>query len=40
MSKERREHSTSFKAKMDIKNGETVAQRAACHHVYPGQTQS
>jgi hypothetical protein len=25
---------------MDIKNGETVAQRAACHHVYPGQTQS
>ena len=40
MSKELREHSTSFKAKMDIKSGETVAQQAARHDVYPGQTQS
>jgi len=40
MSKERSEHNTSFKAKMDIKSGETVAQRASPHDVYAGQTQS
>ena len=43
MSKERRKHSPSFKAKVAleaVKGEETVAQLAARHEVHPGQIQA
>jgi len=43
MSKERRKHSPSFKAKVAleaVKGEETVAQLAARYEVHPGQIQS
>ncbi len=43
MSKERRKHSASFKAKVAleaIKGEETVAQLAAQYEVHPGQIQA
>ena len=43
MSKERRKHSPSFKAKVAleaVKGEDTVAQLAARHEVHPGQIQA
>ena len=43
MSKERRKHSTSFKAKVTleaVKREETVGQLAARYEVHPGQIQA
>ena len=43
MSKERRKHSPTFKAKVALealKGEETVAQRAARYEVHPGQIQA
>jgi len=43
MSKERRKHSPSFKAKVAleaVKGEQTVAQRAARYEVHPGQIQA
>jgi len=43
MSKERRKHSPTFKAKVAleaVKGEETVAQRAARYEVHPGQIQA